>query len=99
MKHAALLLLLPLMSTAQNYSARKAPTTALRPSVLTDAAHKTEVSIAPSVGNMAYEMKVNGRTPISAGTEPGRTESQAARWPASRFCGRGRTGSTRMRIG
>ena len=49
------------MSTAANYSAQKATDHDMEVVRLTDAAHKTEVSIAPSFGNMAYEMKVNGK--------------------------------------
>jgi aldose 1-epimerase len=61
MKPAALSLLLPLMSTAANYSAQKSSDHGIDVVRLTDAAHKTEVAIAPSFGNMAYEMKVNGK--------------------------------------
>ena len=61
MKAAALALLLPLMSPAANYSAAKSTDHGIEIVRLTDAARKTEVSIAPSVGNMAYEMKVNGK--------------------------------------
>ena len=61
MRHAALLLLLPVMSNAANYTARKSSDHGLETVVLTDAAHKTEVAIAPSFGNMAYQMKVNGK--------------------------------------
>jgi aldose 1-epimerase len=61
MKPAALALLLPLMSTAANYSAQKTSDNSIEIVRLTDAAHKTEVAIAPSFGNMAYEMKVNGK--------------------------------------
>jgi aldose 1-epimerase len=49
------------MSTAANYSAQKASDHGIDIVRLGDAAHKTEVSIAPSFGNMAYEMKVNGK--------------------------------------
>ncbi len=53
--------LMPLMSDAANYSAQKATADGLEVVRLADSAHKTEVSIAPSFGNMAYEMKVNGK--------------------------------------
>jgi len=43
-----------------NYSAQKVTVDGLEVVRLTDAAHHTEVSILPSVGNFAYEMKVNG---------------------------------------
>ena len=61
MKSAAFLLLLPVMSTAQNYSAQKASDHGIDIVRLTDAARKTQVAIAPSFGNMAYEMMVNGK--------------------------------------
>jgi len=61
MKLAALLLFLPLMSDAANYTARKIASHGVEVVRLTDAAHQTEVSIAPSIGNMAFEMKVNGK--------------------------------------
>ena len=78
MKFAALLLLLPLMSTAANYSAQNASDHGIETVRLTDAAHKTEVSIAPSFGNMAYEMKVNGKNiSVSASRQHWRIEGQA----------------------
>jgi aldose 1-epimerase len=49
------------MTNAANYSAGKITDHGLEAVRLTDAAHKTEVSIVPSVGNIAYEMKVNGK--------------------------------------
>jgi aldose 1-epimerase len=49
------------MSTAANYSALKSTDQSIEIVRLADAAHKTEVAIAPSFGNMAYEMKVNGK--------------------------------------
>jgi len=61
MKPAALVLLLPLMTEAANYSARKATVGGMEIVQLGDTAHRVEVSIAPSLGNMAYEMKVGGR--------------------------------------
>lgn len=61
MKPAALVLLLPLMSEAANYSARKAMVDGIEVVQLADAARRVEVSIAPSIGNMAYEMTVGGK--------------------------------------
>jgi aldose 1-epimerase len=61
MKPAALVLLLPLMSEAANYSARKGAVEGIEVAHLADAARHVEVSVAPSLGNMAYEMKVRGR--------------------------------------
>lgn len=61
MKHATLLLLLPLMTQAANYTASKAVVDGIEVVRLTDAARQVEVSIVPAIGNMAYEMKVRGR--------------------------------------
>ena len=60
-KTATFLLLTPLMMQAANYSARKMTLGDVEVIRLADAARHTEVSIAPSIGNMAYEMKVNGK--------------------------------------
>jgi aldose 1-epimerase len=57
----ALVFLLPLMSTAANYSAEKVSRDHIETVRLTDASRKTEVSIVPSIGNNAFEMKVNGK--------------------------------------
>ncbi len=57
----ALLTLLPLAAWAGNYSAQKTIVDGVEVVQLRDAAHKTQVSIAPSIGNIAYEMKVNGK--------------------------------------
>ncbi|MFN7994653.1 MAG: aldose 1-epimerase [Bryobacteraceae bacterium] len=61
MKIIAATLLFPVMSIAANYSAQKTQVDGIEVVRLADAAHHTEVSIAPSIGNMAYEMKVNGK--------------------------------------
>jgi aldose 1-epimerase len=53
--------LLPLMLEAANYSARKAVVEGIEVVRLSDPARHVEVSIAPSLGNMAYEMKIRGR--------------------------------------
>jgi len=68
LKLAALALLFPLMTQAANYSARKLVLDGVDVVQLTDAANHVEVSIAVSVGNMAYSMKVNGKTPSSVPT-------------------------------
>lgn len=60
MKLVPVLALFPFMSTAANYSAKTATADGVPIIRLEDAARKTEVSIIPSVGNIAYEMKVNG---------------------------------------
>jgi aldose 1-epimerase len=60
-----LALLLPLMSSfvteAANYSAKTAMVDGVEVVQLADRAHHTEVGIAPSIGNLAYEMKVGGK--------------------------------------
>ncbi len=43
------------------YSASRTSVEGIEVVRLTDAARRTEVSIAPSIGNIAYEMKVNGK--------------------------------------
>jgi aldose 1-epimerase len=53
--------LFPLMSIASNYSAQKAVVDGIEVVRLTDTARHTEVAIAPSLGNLAYEFKVNGK--------------------------------------
>jgi aldose 1-epimerase len=49
------------MTQAANYSAQKAIQDSVDIVRLTDAEHHIEVSIAPAIGNIAYEMKVNGK--------------------------------------
>lgn len=49
------------MSPAANYTAQALTVDGVEIMRLTDAERRTEVSIAPSIGNMAYEMKVNGK--------------------------------------
>ncbi len=61
MKSAALLLSSSLLMSAANYSAQQTTADGVAIVRLTDAAHKTQVSIVPSIGNIAYEMKVNGK--------------------------------------
>lgn len=48
------------MSQGQNYFAQHATVDGIDVVRLTDSRRHTEVSIIPSIGNMAYEMKVNG---------------------------------------
>jgi aldose 1-epimerase len=48
------------MSEAPNYSAARVFVDGIEVVHLTDARHKTQVSIVPSVGNNAFEMEVNG---------------------------------------
>ena len=56
-----LLLLVAAMSLAQNYRAQKAVVDGIEVVRLADAARQTEVSIVPSIGSQAYEMKVRGK--------------------------------------
>jgi aldose 1-epimerase len=60
MKSLAWALLIPIMSEAANYSAKKAVIDGVEIVQLADRAHATEVSIVPSVGNIAYAMTVRG---------------------------------------
>ncbi len=50
-----------LTAMAANYTASKVTVDSTEVIRLTDAAHKTEVSIVPSIGNTAYQFKVNGQ--------------------------------------
>jgi aldose 1-epimerase len=62
MKATALLaLLFCVAANAANYSARQAVVDTVDVVILADAARKTEATILPSIGNMAYELKVNGK--------------------------------------
>lgn len=61
MKLFALAALIPTLSLAANYQAETATQDGIEVVRLIDAPHKTEVSIVPSIGNNAYEMKVNGK--------------------------------------
>ena len=49
------------MTQAANYSAQKLTVDSVDIVRLTDAAHAMEVSICPSVGNIAYDFTVNGK--------------------------------------
>lgn len=57
----ALALIAPLMSQAANYSAKKAVVDGVETVQLSDATHKTEVTVVPSIGNIGYRMMVNGK--------------------------------------
>ncbi len=61
MKLAVALFTISTMSFAQNYKAEQATDHGVAVVHLTDASHGVEVSIVPSVGNEAYEMKVHGK--------------------------------------
>ena len=66
---AALSVVFAVAASAADYSARQTTRDGVDVVVLADAARRTEVTVLPSIGNMAYEMKVNGkdvlRTPPS----------------------------------
>src|ERR1039458_5542521 len=62
LKLGALALLFPLVSQAANYSARKTVLDGVEVVQLADAARHLEVSIAVSIGNMAYEMNAGGKS-------------------------------------
>jgi aldose 1-epimerase len=61
MKRLAWVLLVPIMSEAANYSARKSSVDGIEIVQLADRDHATEVSIVPSIGNIAYAMTVHGK--------------------------------------
>jgi aldose 1-epimerase len=61
MKKLFFVALLPIMTQAANYSACKITVNSSQVIRLSDEARKTEVSIVPSIGNLAYEMKVGGK--------------------------------------
>jgi aldose 1-epimerase len=53
-------------ASAANYSARQTTRDGLDVVVLADSVRHTEVTILPSIGNMAYQMKVNGKDVLNA---------------------------------
>jgi aldose 1-epimerase len=53
--------MLPVLSQAANYQAEKVTVDGFAVIRLSDAAHHTVVSIVPSIGNNAYDLKVNGK--------------------------------------
>jgi aldose 1-epimerase len=61
MKSLAWALVLPIVTEAANYSAKKSTADGVEIVQLADRAHATEVSIVPSVGNIAYAMTVHGK--------------------------------------
>jgi aldose 1-epimerase len=61
MKNVALLLIFSCASIAQNYKAEQASDHGVPVVHLVDASNGVEVSILPSIGNRAYEMKVHGK--------------------------------------
>jgi aldose 1-epimerase len=61
MKAILLVLCSTAVSLAADYTASRVTVDSTEVIRLTDAAHKIEVSIVPSIGNTAYEFKVNGQ--------------------------------------
>ena len=75
----AFLGLLPLMTQAANYSAQKISIEGFDAVRLTDAAHKTEVTIVPTLGNNTFSFTVNGKDVLWS---PHKTLTQAHDSPA-----------------
>src|SRR5579864_3054330 len=61
MKNVALPLIFSVASIAQNYKVERSSDHGIPVVHLVDAANGVEVSILPSIGNRAYEMKVHGK--------------------------------------
>ena len=61
LKRLSILLLAPLLAGAPRYTAARTTIDGVEVVRLTDPSHRTEVAIAASIGNVAYEMKVNGK--------------------------------------
>jgi aldose 1-epimerase len=60
---------LALAASAADYSARQTTRDGVDIIVLADSPRHTEVTILPTIGNIAYEMKVNGKNILRAPTE------------------------------
>lgn len=56
------MLLLPLGAQTANYEAAKAMVDGVEVVRLADSSHRMEVSIVTSIGNIAYDLKVNGKS-------------------------------------
>ena len=61
-------IVLALAANAANYSARQTTREGVDVVVLADSARHTEVTVLPTIGNMAYEMKLNGKDVLRAPT-------------------------------
>jgi len=59
-----IVLTLPLMLNGANYTAERRQVDGIAVVTLRDAEHHAEVSIAPSIGNIAYEFKINGKNAL-----------------------------------
>jgi aldose 1-epimerase len=62
MKTVILMATFTAMSQAANYTAEKVTVDGFEVIRLSDHAHNTAVSIVPGIGNIAYDMKVNGKS-------------------------------------
>jgi hypothetical protein len=65
----SILLLLSLMPLTAQYTARRTLADGVEVIRLGDAAHHTSLSVAPSIGNIAFELMVNGH---NSGSHAGR---------------------------
>jgi aldose 1-epimerase len=85
----ALIAALPLLALPQmaqpKYSAQRTTVDGVDIVRLADVAHRAEVSIAPSVGNNAYDMKVNGTPYSGRRTQASRTLRRNPRSSEIRF--------------
>lgn len=61
MKFASVFFAISVAAAAQDYKAERTSDHGVPVVRLTDTIHKVEVAVVPSVGNTAYEMKVNGK--------------------------------------
>ena len=100
MRFLALLLSLSLTMLAQNYTAVETSDHGVSVVRLADAEHGVEVSIVPSIGNIAYEMKVHGKNILYfPSADLSEFQQKPGRALESRFWRRGATGWTSRRSG
>lgn len=76
MKSLIVLFLIPAMSLGANYSVKRGLVDGVEVVELSDAATRTEVTIVPSLGNLAYEMKVNGKNVFWTGKPLGELKAK-----------------------
>jgi hypothetical protein len=95
MKNGAVSLILSAVCSAQNFKVEQTSDQGIPVVHLLDAANAVEVSILPTIGNRAYEMKVHGisrfQTFLKSRKRRGSTASPSWR--------RGRTGWANKRFG
>ena len=93
MRTVFLLLSLAAAAAAQNYTARQITEQGVTIVRLSDAAHAVEVSVMPSAGNRAYEMKVHGHNILYfRRCRSGAIREAPAQWKACRSWRLGATG-------